>query len=225
MPVEQSSPWNPVQRRAARRQPLVRRLSRHQQNNLGNGRPILRFTPYAWAKLEYLRDFGPTEIGAFGVSAPDDLLLVEDLHLVEQTCDVVSVAFDDAAVADYFDRQVDQGMPPERFARIWIHTHPGYSAAPSALDETTFARVFGRSNWAVMFILARGGSCQGRLRFSVGPMASQRVSIAVDYSRPFAGSDHAAWQNEYQQMVQTSFDHRFEPTNAIASNKEDDPWQ
>jgi predicted PurR-regulated permease PerM len=33
------------------------------------------------------------------------------------------VAFDDAAVADFFDEQVDQGVVPERCGRIWIHTH------------------------------------------------------------------------------------------------------
>jgi hypothetical protein len=85
----------------------------------------LRLTPYAWAKLLRLRDLGPTEVGGFGISAQDDLLLVEDVQLVGQTCTAMSVQFHDSSVADYFDRQVDQGLVPERFARLWIHTHPG----------------------------------------------------------------------------------------------------
>ena len=36
-------------------------------------------------------------------------------------------------------------------------------------DEETFARVFGRTDWAVMFILARQGQSYARLRFHVGP--------------------------------------------------------
>jgi len=49
----------------------------------------------------------------------------------------VTVEFDDAAVADFFDEQVDQGRRPEEFSRIWLHTHPGASAQPSHTDEET----------------------------------------------------------------------------------------
>src|SRR5690242_14104510 len=115
--------------------------------------PVLRFTPTAWAKLLRLRDLGETEVGGFGISAPDDLLLIEDVRLVCQICAVVSVKFDDLAVADFFDEQVDEGRRPEQFARIWVHTHPGDSPQPSGVDEQTFARCFGQSDWAVMFIL------------------------------------------------------------------------
>ncbi len=40
-------------------------------------RPTLRFTPLAWAKLLFLRDRGPTEVGGFGLSAADDLCSIE----------------------------------------------------------------------------------------------------------------------------------------------------
>src|SRR3954470_13450757 len=70
---------------------------------------VLRFSPTAWARLLFLRDAGDTEIGAFGISAPDDLLLVEDMQLVRQTCTWVHVEFDDEAVANFFDDQVDAG--------------------------------------------------------------------------------------------------------------------
>jgi hypothetical protein len=119
--------------------------------------PCLRLNPTAWAKLFYLRDLGDTEVGGFGISAADDLLYVEDIQIVGQTCDMASVAFDDQSVADFFDRQVDAGLQPCRVGRIWTHTHPGSRPQPSMTDEETFARVFGRSDWAVMFILARGG--------------------------------------------------------------------
>ena len=45
---------------------------------------VLRFSPTAWAKLLFLRDAGETEIGGFGISAKDDLLLVEDIEIVAQ---------------------------------------------------------------------------------------------------------------------------------------------
>lgn len=73
---------------------------------------MLRFNPAAWAKLVYLRDAGPTEIGGFGISSADDPLLVEQVELVAQECGVTSVALDDEAVADFVDEKLDQGIPP-----------------------------------------------------------------------------------------------------------------
>ncbi len=164
-------------------------------------KPTLRFTPPAWSKLLYLRDRGPTEIGAFGITVPGDPLFVTDVRLVRQLCSSVSVAFDDVAVADFFDEQVDLGRHPEQFSRIWLHTHPGASAQPSHTDEETFLRCFGRTDWAVMFILARQGETYARLRFNVGPGGSLCVQAQADFTAPFEGSAHESWETEYQQNV------------------------
>jgi hypothetical protein len=161
----------------------------------------LRLTPYAWAKLQRLRDLGDTEVGGFGISAADDLLLVEDICLIHQQCSPITVKFDDEAIADYFDRQVDLGLAPERFARIWIHTHPGSSPHPSSTDEETFARCFGSADWAVMFILARGGQTYARLRFNAGPSGSLVLPVEIDFAQPFPCSEWAAWDAEYAESV------------------------
>jgi hypothetical protein len=63
-----------------------------------------------------VRDRGPTEVGGFGIAPADDLLYVEDIQLVRQSCTMVSVAFDDMAVAEFFDVQIDAGRRPEQFA-------------------------------------------------------------------------------------------------------------
>lgn len=163
--------------------------------------PPLRLTPYAWAKLLHFRDLGETEVGGFGVSAQDDLLLVADVALVRQLCSPVTVKFDDSAVADYFDRQVDAGRTPERFGRIWIHTHPGDCPHPSCTDEETFERCFGTADWAVMFIVARGGQTYARLRFNTGPGGELLLPVEIDFQEPFAASDWAAWEEEYCEAV------------------------
>ncbi len=163
--------------------------------------PVLRFTPTAWASLLFFCHRGQTEIGGFGVASADDPLRVEAFATVAQTTTSVSVAFDDAAVADFFDTQVDAGRRPHQFARIWSHTHPGDSPQPSGIDEETFQRVFGRSDWAVMFILARGGETYARLRFNAGPGGDVIIPVRVDYSGPFLGTDHEAWAREYELNV------------------------
>lgn len=162
----------------------------------------MRFNPTAWAKLLYLRDRGPTEVGGFGITTPDDLLCVQDVALVAQTCTESFVAFDDAAVAEFFDHQIDLGRRPDQCGRIWIHTHPGHSAEPSTTDRKTFVRVFGHCDWAVMTILARGGECFAELSWRHGGPAGIRMDVEMDFSLPFPASDEAAWAAEYDSLVQ-----------------------
>ncbi|MDM4015126.1 hypothetical protein [Roseiconus lacunae] len=174
---------------------------RKRKQSSKRSRHVLRFTPYAMAKLLFLRDIGPTEVGGFGISNADDLLLVEDVQLVQQVCSAVSVEFDDDSVADYFDEQVDCGRLPEQFARIWIHTHPGKSPSPSGTDEETFDRCFGGSDWCVMYILAQGGNSYARARFNVGPSFDRRLRCRTQLDCEFPSSDQEAWFLEYCENV------------------------
>ena len=169
--------------------------------------PVLRFSPTAWAKLLFFRDRGQTEIGGFAVTSKDDLLRVVDFVTVKQEVSVASVIFDDEAVGDFFEAQVDAGRKPEQFARTWLHTHPGNSPAPSFTDEETFHRVFGKCEWAVMFILAKNGKTSARLRFNVGPRGQILIPVEVDYSQPFDGTDRQAWEAECQANIK-AFDER-----------------
>lgn len=168
---------------------------------------ILRFTPYTWAKLQWFCHHGgpdqQTEIGGFAICPADDLLLVEDFITVNQQASVVSISFDDDAVADFFDRQVDLGRKPEQFARIWCHTHPGDSPEPSGTDEETFARVFGGCEWAVMFILAQGGETYARLRFNVGPGGECLIPVELACDAEFPASDFPAWEAEHRANIRS----------------------
>ena len=91
---------------AERRRTKHRRWRRQSYQNPRPHQPTLRFSPTAWAKLLFLRDLGPTEVGGFGISAADDCLRIEDVQLVRQSCTSVTVHFDDADAdaADYFVR-------------------------------------------------------------------------------------------------------------------------
>jgi proteasome lid subunit RPN8/RPN11 len=164
--------------------------------------PALRFTPTAWAKLRFLRDLGPTEVGGFAISWDGkDLLCITDVVLVEQYCTSVTVEFDDQAVAEFFEDQITAGRRPEECGRIWLHSHPGDSPYPSGVDEETFERCFGACDWAVMAIIAQNDATYARLRWRHPAPAEMEIPVLVDFSKPFAASEQADWQREYAACV------------------------
>ena len=178
--------------------------------------PCLTFAPLAWLKLLFFCHSGASEIAGFGITAKDDLLYVEDFVTVCQHSSAVTVALDDQAVADFSDRCVDAGLPPERYLRVWCHTHPGSSAQPSYTDEETFARVFGTCDWAVMFILSRTANTFARLSLNVGPGAETSLPVSVDWAAwPAVISDPrfsmasllADWQKEFATNIHPVQDH------------------
>jgi len=164
----------------------------------------LRFSPTAWAKLVYFRDKSDNEVGGFAITDPDDLLFVREFITVKQEVTCVSVKFDDDAVADFFDTQVDLGRKPEQFARIWLHSHPGDSPEPSAIDESTFERVFGNCQWAVLFVVAQDNKTYARLRFNVGPGGQVLIPTEIDYGHDFGPSDHTLWDDEYTANIKAT---------------------
>ncbi|HEV3146954.1 MAG TPA: hypothetical protein VGZ47_23905 [Gemmataceae bacterium] len=168
--------------------------------------PVLTFAPLAWLKLQYFCHFGDTEVGGFAISAPKNLLYIQDFRTVRQHTTSVSVRFEDAAVADFFDECVDRGLKVSQFARIWLHTHPGASAMPSGTDEETFSRVFGGCDWSLMFILSRTGQTYARLAFPAGPGGQMLLPVQVDWPawpKTMTASDQPLaanveqWRNEF----------------------------
>ena len=167
-------------------------------------KPVLRFSPTAWAKLLFFRDRGETEISGFGITDHDDLLYVTEFLTIKQDTTIASISLDDEAVADFFESQVEAGRQPQQFFRIWCHSHPGDSPEPSGTDEETFHRVFGRCDWALMLIVAQDGKTYARLRFNVGPGGQVLIPVCVDYSLPFGPSDHEAWEAEYKANIKVA---------------------
>ena len=137
----------------------------------------------------------------FGITDADDLLFVREFVIVKQQVTCVSFRFDDQAVGDFFEEQVDLGRKPEQFARIWLHSHPGNSPQPSSTDEETFTRVFGTCDWSIMFIVARNGNTFARLRFNVGPGGEVNIPVCVDYSCEFEAANFELWKQQYKSKV------------------------
>jgi proteasome lid subunit RPN8/RPN11 len=205
----------------------------------GNSRPLpaeeaptLLFAPLAWLKLQWFCHAGDTEIGGFGISSERNLLHVEDFITVRQSVTAVSVHFEDAAVADFFDACVDRGIRPERCVRIWIHTHPGASPQPSRTDEETFRSKFGQCDWAVMFIVGRTGLTYARLAFSAGPGGQLLLPVGVRWSDLPKGLATAEkldlkvsdWQQEYAANIQPGVQPAAAPRSEDQASPESHPW-
>ena len=166
-----------------------------------------------------MRDMTDNEVGGFGITEPDDLLFVTDFALVKQTVTAVSVSFEDESVANFFADQVEAGRQPEQFARLWLHTHPGDSPEPSGTDESTFARVFGSCDWAIMFIVAQNGSTFARLRFNAGPGGEVKIPVCVDYSYEFENADFELWKQQY--LANVIEDHTFSLVSKSKKNSKE----
>lgn len=163
--------------------------------------PPLFFTPYAWAKLLAMRDFGDTEVGGWGISSREDPLLITDFYLVKQECSSSLCEMDDEGLVDYMENMVDKGLEPAEFMRIWIHTHPGNSPSPSGQDETTFKEQFAETDWGIMFIVANGGQTYARLRVNKPVATATELKIGVDWTAEFPSADRVAWKEEYDANV------------------------
>jgi len=168
-----------------------------------------------------MRDMTDNEVAGFGITNTDDLLFVKELVIVKQKVTCVSFIFEDQAIGDFFEDQVDLGRKPEQFARIWLHSHPGDSPEPSTTDEDTFIRVFGTCDWSIMFIVARNGSTFARLRFNVGPGGEVNIPVYVDYSYEFEAADFDLWKQQYE--ANASEDNtfmKFEKNNHTNTNQQ-----
>lgn len=148
-----------------------------------------------------MRDMTDNEVAGFGITDADDLLFVKEFIIIKQQVTCVSFVFDDQAVADFFEEQVDLGRKPEQFARIYLHSHPGDSPQPSSTDEEVFSRVFGNCNWAIMFIVAQNSNTYAKLRFNVGPGWETNIPVCVDYSHEFEAANFELWEQQYKANV------------------------
>lgn len=153
----------------------------------------LVFSWTAWSKLLAMLNFGDTEVGGFGITRKTDPLYVEEFQLLPQVSSVASVEFFEGDIQKFTWDMIDRNLDPENYFRVWIHTHPGQSPTPSGTDEETWRKVMGQAPWAVMFILAKGGSIYCRHRRG---NVETVIPVQVDYS-----TAPNEWWSEYFDCV------------------------
>jgi hypothetical protein len=69
-------------------------------------------------------------------------------------------------------------------------------------DESTFQRVFGSCQWAILFVVAQDDSTYARLSFNVGPGGQLLIPAEVDYSREFGPTMRDTWDSEFKANIQ-----------------------
>ena len=175
--------------------------------------PKLRFSPYAMAKLQYIRDLGPTEISGFGIADPNDFLLVKDFQMIKQTNTAAHTEFDDDDLGRFLEEWCGNGYSLDQIARIWIHTHPVGANGPSGTDENTFSEKFGSYPFSVMYILTKGNLhyCRLQVNHQDGLRMAMVIPAEVDCNQTFPKSNRTLWKEEYDKYcekevyVQTSY--------------------
>ena len=131
-------------------------------NELSNLPPsrTLRFAPSAWAKTRFLGELEDVEFGGFLITAVDDPLYIEDLRLIRQLSSASTIQFDEAVVEEFFAQMAAMGRPEESYARILFRSHASDEAESTAADEELFAKMFGRHDWSILLIHAKGRKCR-----------------------------------------------------------------
>lgn len=162
-------------------------------------RQSLRFTQYAWRKLIWMRDRQKKEVAGWAVTDPDDNLLVRDIAILPQIVTYATFDFDKQGMSDYTVRRVREGMQPNQFLRVWIHTHPGESAEPSTKDLETFRRDLAEYEWQVMFIIGETGkyTCTMRLRLENGLVAETALPVEMHMDPAHVEE----WEKEFKENV------------------------
>lgn len=146
--------------------------------------PKLIFSPYAWNKLLFLRDMADgDELAAFGIGSEENPLYITNLVMPEQETSSTSADFTEKGLQEYFEKSEETYGDPDRWCRVWIHTHPRGVKQPSGTDDDTWSQVFGHAPWAVMYILTECGSyyCKMRMRHSERITVDKDGNKSLDY--------------------------------------------
>lgn len=167
-------------------------------------KPTLTWSPYAFAKINFMMHNGDVEIAGFAISSKENPFYVYDFVMIPQNNMATNVEFQDDEIAIFQDRMMSEGIEPVECTRIWCHTHPNMSANPSGVDESNFKDNCGDGDWAIMFIVSKTNDIYARLKYRhpiTGDFMHVRMDVVIDWASEFYGSSHEEWEAEYNDNV------------------------
>ena len=173
--------------------------------------PKLVLSAYAYLKWKFMCHAMNVEVSAFGLSkgseTQSDLMYIQDLIILKQSCTSVYTEMDEMAVANYCADLSENGYEIQQGMRVWFHTHPEMSANPSQQDEETFRHLTSNSDWYVMAIMSKLDMKYARYHVGAGTCKlSQEIPIEVDWSN-FAvdlervQKDYDEWKSQLKTNV------------------------
>lgn len=130
-------------------------------------KPVLSMTPEAYLQWLWYAGNLKTEIFMFGMTPPDNPLLIDRLYIPKQEATSASVEVDSEDHQQFILRCVDEGLQPHQFTSIFLHTHPGrMGTSPSHTDWEEFNKFYSHIPHAVMGILNGEGEYTVVLRLN-----------------------------------------------------------
>lgn len=103
---------------------------------------------------------------------------VTRLYVPIQLCSTGSVEREAEETIKLMKWGLAEGLQPAQLTRIWLHTHPGDSAAPSSVDEDYWHQH--ATHGSVMGIMAKGGDVTARLAIRTDEFTLD-LKIGVEY--------------------------------------------
>lgn len=162
----------------------------------------LSLSPTAWSKLRYFRELADVEVGGVLVSAPYDLMYIEDVRLVRQKSSRFGTEIDRVGMNEFFAEMAAQGLPEESYTRAFFCTHRDGDPELMDRDEELLEHLLGEKTWSILLNLTTGDRASARMQFNVGPGADVDLSVRVAFHRPFLAGDHDAWKEEFDRNVE-----------------------
>lgn len=111
--------------------------------------PQVLYTPKAWQKIWLLVDTCPKEVGWLGtVSKHDQVYLIEDIYVLEQTVTSAETDIEADALA-HLALELETAGIDSSTLRYWGHSHVNMQVSPSGQDESQMEEYLEHVDWFI----------------------------------------------------------------------------
>ena len=131
-------------------------------------KPVIYFAVEAYQKMRLWVEMAKGEVSWLGVISEvrdkdDDLegFLIEDIHLLHQTCSSANTVLDEQSVAKFLTEMAMKGEDTSRI-KAWIHSHGNLKVFWSSVDEQCISGL-ANSSYLVSVVVNKDGQMLGRV--------------------------------------------------------------
>jgi proteasome lid subunit RPN8/RPN11 len=154
-----------------------------------------------WARIMYFAKEADGEISGMGITPKENRWHIEEFVLPKQECTAAHTEFDGTELAKLMDEYIVKGYEPWQTQRVWIHTHPGFSAEPSGPDWANFDANYVRDrddSWGTMIVVNQKGEVSVNVWFGMLGAVMKGELVVVDREVEIHGEE---WKKELDEKV------------------------